>query len=589
MELHSLKAGPQLEEKGKPQNRKKKGSAQGHTQTIYSPCGTTAAAENDATTLLRLLSVYYGEQQRLSEFHDLRRRALARLEAVAKRLGKRRADFEAQLAAADEAKVGALRKKGDLLTAYAHTWNKGNDGKDNDNDGKDNDNVGNGRQFHHEATAAAAGRSGHRKGGGAVDDFVVAYDFETGEEIKIPLSRVAMRERGGGGGGGGVGSSSSSSSSSGGGFKGGGGKKWMVRSPMEEAAAACRKAAKLSRSLQTLAPPAAAAAAQESYARTVLADVQVVLDECRHGAGDLDALKEICEEIGLFDGGGGGSVNGKADFEDFTRVALKGVEGNGGGDFDGAGAIDRNSKANEQQQQQQQVKKKKNRNKKGSGSDAKKKNTDNGKGAAKQTPPVARGKGQKLSPSSLEGLLVLGIPPSEDDNEKYEDAPPSFTGAASSEDEDDDDEDDDDEEGGGAGGRSGSGSGWNLVVGRNSRQNDRVTFSVARPADRWFHARGVPGAHVLLRRGPHAKGSRHDEQPSQRDLQAAADVAAFLSKARGHGRAFPVSVASPKYLRRPKGAPPGAVVILQGHEEVLDGDPRRGADFLDRAAAGLDL
>ena len=218
---------------------------------------------------------------------------------------------------------------------------------------------------------------------------------------------------------------------------------------MEEAAAAYRKAAKLSRSLQTLAPLAAAAAAQESYAQTVLADVQVVLDECRHGAGDLDALKEICEEIGLFDGGGGGgSVNGKADFEDFTRVALKGVEGNGGGDFDGAGAIDRNSKANEQQQQQQQqqVKKKKNRNKKGSGSDAKKKNTDNGKGAAKQTPPVARGKGQKLSPSSLEGLLVLGIPPSEDDNEKYEDAPPFFTGAASSEDDDDDEDEDDDED-----------------------------------------------------------------------------------------------------------------------------------------------
>ena len=41
-----------------------------------------------------------------------------------------------------------------------------------------------------------------------------------------------------------------------------------------------------------------------------------------------------------------------------------------------------------------------------------------------------------------------------------------------------------------------------LVVGRNSRQNDRVTFSVAKASDRWFHARGVSGAHCLLRLDP---------------------------------------------------------------------------------------
>jgi predicted ribosome quality control (RQC) complex YloA/Tae2 family protein len=115
-----------------------------------------------------------------------------------------------------------------------------------------------------------------------------------------------------------------------------------------------------------------------------------------------------------------------------------------------------------------------------------------------------------------------------------------------------------------------------LVVGRNSRQNDRVTFSVARPSDRWFHARGVPGAHVLLRLDP-------GQEPSDAHIQSAADVSAFLSKARGHGRASEVTMASPRHLKRPRGAPPGAVVILDNQEEVIYGDPERGALLLERA------
>lgn len=43
------------------------------------------------------------------------------------------------------------------------------------------------------------------------------------------------------------------------------------------------------------------------------------------------------------------------------------------------------------------------------------------------------------------------------------------------------------------------------LVGRNSRQNDHVTFALAKPHELWFHAQGVPGAHVLLRFDPGAE------------------------------------------------------------------------------------
>lgn len=48
-------------------------------------------------------------------------------------------------------------------------------------------------------------------------------------------------------------------------------------------------------------------------------------------------------------------------------------------------------------------------------------------------------------------------------------------------------------------GSGGNGGGIRALVGRNSRQNDHVTFSLAKPHELWFHAQGVPGSHVLLR------------------------------------------------------------------------------------------
>ncbi len=66
-----------------------------------------------------------------------------------------------------------------------------------------------------------------------------------------------------------------------------------------------------------------------------------------------------------------------------------------------------------------------------------------------------------------------------------------------------------------------------VLVGRNNRSNDELTHKVARPTDVWMHARGVAGAHVLLRVPNDAP-----DAASSPDLQFAADLAAFFCKVR---------------------------------------------------------
>ncbi|MGH2399639.1 MAG: Rqc2 family fibronectin-binding protein, partial [bacterium] len=92
--------------------------------------------------------------------------------------------------------------------------------------------------------------------------------------------------------------------------------------------------------------------------------------------------------------------------------------------------------------------------------------------------------------------------------------------------------------------------GASIVVGRTNQDNDRVTFKVAGPDDLWFHARGVPGAHVILRTG--GRKAREDE------ITQAASVAAYFSRAR-LSESVPVDFTLRRYVRKPKGSRPGVV------------------------------
>ena len=107
--------------------------------------------------------------------------------------------------------------------------------------------------------------------------------------------------------------------------------------------------------------------------------------------------------------------------------------------------------------------------------------------------------------------------------------------------------------------------GYEVWVGKNARQNDLLTFDYARKFDFWLHARGVPGSHAVLRR------PGRTTKPDKLIMEQAASIAAFHSKARG-SELVPVIVTEKKYVRRPRGAAVGTVVVER--EQVLLVEPR---------------
>jgi predicted ribosome quality control (RQC) complex YloA/Tae2 family protein len=103
-------------------------------------------------------------------------------------------------------------------------------------------------------------------------------------------------------------------------------------------------------------------------------------------------------------------------------------------------------------------------------------------------------------------------------------------------------------------------SGARIYVGRSPRENVEITFKIARPDDLWFHARGIPGSHVVLQTAP---GS----EPQDDDLTAAADLAATHSKARNAPR-VEVDYTERKHVRKQRDAGPGMVWYTNARTRV---------------------
>ena len=101
--------------------------------------------------------------------------------------------------------------------------------------------------------------------------------------------------------------------------------------------------------------------------------------------------------------------------------------------------------------------------------------------------------------------------------------------------------------------------GWTVLAGRTDADNDCLSIKLAKPDDWWFHVRGMPGSHVLLR-------SKEGEEPDRETLKRAAAIAAYHSKARTGGVAA-VSCTQARYVTKPRGAKPGTVQIRK--ESVL--------------------
>ena len=125
-------------------------------------------------------------------------------------------------------------------------------------------------------------------------------------------------------------------------------------------------------------------------------------------------------------------------------------------------------------------------------------------------------------------------------------------------------------------------SGATILVGRGAAQNDVLTFQIARPHDLWLHAKGYPGAHVIVRL------AKNHACPGD-VLADAAQLAAHFSDARGEA-VVDVQYVARRYLRKPRGSAPGFVVVER--ERVLalraDADVLRGLLESEEAAGAED-
>ena len=117
--------------------------------------------------------------------------------------------------------------------------------------------------------------------------------------------------------------------------------------------------------------------------------------------------------------------------------------------------------------------------------------------------------------------------------------------------------------------------GLRLQVGRNHRQNAWISLRQARRGDLWFHAQECPGSHVVLKASEAAAEAG--------DLEAAADLAAHFSRARGNGR-VPVVMVDADTLQRSPGAALGTV--RHGPGQVLWGEPARARALLETPHPG---
>ena len=93
-------------------------------------------------------------------------------------------------------------------------------------------------------------------------------------------------------------------------------------------------------------------------------------------------------------------------------------------------------------------------------------------------------------------------------------------------------------------------AGLRILVGRNNRQNDRLTAKDAEKWDIWLHTQRIHGSHVILCTG--------GAQPDEQSIAEAASLAAYFSQAQD-GTKVPVDYAPVKFVKKPTGSPPGFV------------------------------
>ena len=95
-------------------------------------------------------------------------------------------------------------------------------------------------------------------------------------------------------------------------------------------------------------------------------------------------------------------------------------------------------------------------------------------------------------------------------------------------------------------------SGLSVLVGRNNKENDWLTFKKASSTDLWFHTKDIPGSHVIL--------LLDGGEPKESDIMEAAAIAAYHSKG-ATSENVPVDYTKVRYVKKPSGSKPGFVIF----------------------------
>ena len=108
-----------------------------------------------------------------------------------------------------------------------------------------------------------------------------------------------------------------------------------------------------------------------------------------------------------------------------------------------------------------------------------------------------------------------------------------------------------------------SSDGFHMYVGKNNFQNEELTFQFAVGNDWWFHAKGIPGSHVVVKNGG-------KEMPDA-TFEEAGRLAAHFSKARGQEK-VEIDYIEKKHVKKPGGGKPGFVVYYTNYSMMIDSD-----------------
>lgn len=108
-----------------------------------------------------------------------------------------------------------------------------------------------------------------------------------------------------------------------------------------------------------------------------------------------------------------------------------------------------------------------------------------------------------------------------------------------------------------------SSDGYDIYVGKNNYQNDELTFKVATGNDWWFHAKGMPGSHVIVK-------SNNEELPD-RVFEEAGRLAGYYSKGRDNDK-IEIDYLQKKNVKKPNGSAPGFVVYYTNYSLTIQPD-----------------